>query len=314
MDDTLKVTGVLSQGYGVIPKLIMKDTDLSIEAKAIYAYIASYAGNGSTAFPSIKLICTDLEITENRFHRHKKPLVEKGYIQISRERNEKGTFERNVYTINSVIVKEQAQDVVHPTRQNEGLDTKEPTRQNPGMDKPSMDSPGMENRVTNNNSINNNSLNNNSITNNNNKEKGPVAVPEKNAFQIYQENFGMLSPIVTEEIMHWEKDVGSELVIEAMKRAALNQKPFSWAVGIMRNWVKKNIQTIEQAEADDVSFLNNQQRKQNNYRGGAQKVEKKPDWMDEPQPTEEKMISPEKQAEFEERLIKFRAGKKEEGA
>lgn len=308
MDDTLKVTGVLSQGYGVIPKLIMKDTDLSIEAKAIYAYIASYAGNGSTAFPSIKLICTDLEITENRFHRHKKPLVEKGYIQISRERNEKGTFERNVYTINSVIVKEQAQDVVHPTRQNEGLDTKEPTRQNPGMDKPSMDSPGMENRVTNNNSINNNSLNNNSITNNNNKEKGPVAVPEKNAFQIYQENFGMLSPIVTEEIMHWEKDVGSELVIEAMKRAALNQKPFSWAVGIMRNWVKKNIQTIEQAEADDVSFLNNQQLKRNKYRGGAQKIEKEPEWLNKEQASEEELVPEDVQAKFEERLKRFREG------
>lgn len=50
------------------------------------------------------------------------------------------------------------------------------------------------------------------------------------------------------------------------------------------------------------------------FYGGTPKVEKKPDWMDEPQPTEEEMISPEKQAEFEERLSKFRAGKKEEGA
>lgn len=36
---------ILSKGYGMIPKLVMQ-SDISIEAKAIYAYMCSFAGNG----------------------------------------------------------------------------------------------------------------------------------------------------------------------------------------------------------------------------------------------------------------------------
>lgn len=310
LDDKLQVKGVLSQGYGIIPKMLMKDDDLTIEAKAIYAYIASYAGAGSTAFPGVSLICHDLNISENRFHKHKKVLIEKGYIYIDKIRGEGGQFDKNLYTINSVLVPQVPQDEVLPTRQNEVTVKQSPTRQNPCMDKPSMDNPCMENEGTNNNSINNNSFNNNSINNNNNKkeEKPVVVAGEKNAFQIYQENFGMLSPLITEEIMHWQNDLSDELVLEAMKRAALNQKPFSWAVGIMRNWWKKNIKTVEQAEADDTSFSNNMQRN-SNYRGNKPKVEAEPDWMKEQQqPKEEKIVDAATQEAFKNRLAQFRKG------
>ena len=50
--DVLKVIGIDSKGYGKIPKLVMQDHNLTIEAKAIYAYFASYAGAGTNAFPS----------------------------------------------------------------------------------------------------------------------------------------------------------------------------------------------------------------------------------------------------------------------
>lgn len=311
LDDKLQVKGVLSQGYGIIPKMLMKDDDLTIEAKAIYAYIASYAGAGSTAFPGVSLICHDLNISENRFHTHKKKLIEKGYIHIHQERSGHGTFKRNIYTINSVLMPESTQDVVEPTPQNEGTVTPSPTRQKPSTVHPTSDRPTSENEGTNNNSLNNNSFNNNSINNNNNKkeEKPVVVAGEKNAFQIYQENFGMLSPLITEEIMHWQNDLSDELVLEAMKRAALNQKPFSWAVGIMRNWWKKNIKTVEQAEADDTSFSNNMQRS-SNYRGNKPKIESEPTWMKEQQeqPKEEKIVDAATQEAFKNRLAQFRKG------
>lgn len=311
MSDKLKITGVLSQGYGIIPKMLMKDKELSIEAKGIYAYIASYAGNGSTAFPSVNLICSDLNISENRFHKHKVVLIEKGYIQVEQERTGKGMFKRNIYTINSVLMPREVPDVVEPTRQNEVTDNSSPTRQYPGMDNPSMDNPGMENDVYINNSLNNNSSNNNSINNNNNnKEKEKevvVVVPEKNVFQIYQENFGMMNPLVTEEIMHWENDLGPELVMEAMKRAALNQKPFSWSIGIMKNWALKNIKSVAEAEAADVAY-SNQSRRSSNFRGGTPKAEKLPEWAKETQPIEDEMMSDDKQRAFEERLKRFRTG------
>lgn len=72
MSDKLRVEGVFSKGYGIIPKLVMQDQDLSIEAKSIYAYFASYAGNGTTAFPSVSKIIYDLNIGEERFYKHRK--------------------------------------------------------------------------------------------------------------------------------------------------------------------------------------------------------------------------------------------------
>ena len=153
--DELIGEGIMSKGYGIIPKLIMKDKSLSIEAKGIYAYIASYAGAGTTAFPSVDLICGDLQISENRFHKNKKLLIDYGYIEVKRVRDKAGEFGRNVYTIKQMVSP--------PTLQFEGM---VPTLQIPCMDIPSMDIPGMEIEGTNNNSLNINSINNNSPKNN----------------------------------------------------------------------------------------------------------------------------------------------------
>ncbi|WRN75135.1 hypothetical protein UM590_04250 [Staphylococcus aureus] len=43
-------------GYGLVFKRVMKDTTISIEAKALYSYLSSYAGVDETAFPSVDLI------------------------------------------------------------------------------------------------------------------------------------------------------------------------------------------------------------------------------------------------------------------
>lgn len=49
--DLIMIEGVDCKGFGVIPKIVTTDTNLSIGAKALYAYLCSYAGNGTTAFP-----------------------------------------------------------------------------------------------------------------------------------------------------------------------------------------------------------------------------------------------------------------------
>ena len=84
----VKLQGVMEKGYGVIPKVVMQDEDLSIEAKSIYAYLASYAGVGHTAFPSVSITIKHLGISEKRYYKHRKVLQEKGYISIERERLE----------------------------------------------------------------------------------------------------------------------------------------------------------------------------------------------------------------------------------
>ena len=130
--------GVMSKGYGSIPKLIMQHEDLSIEAKAIYAYLASYAGAGDTAYPSVSIMCKHLGISKDRFYRHRKALLELDFIRITQHQNE-GGWSNNIYTVVST-----------PQPQNE--DTQNKDTQNKDT----------QNKDTINNSSINNSINKNS--------------------------------------------------------------------------------------------------------------------------------------------------------
>ncbi|ATH63211.1 conserved phage C-terminal domain-containing protein [Staphylococcus pasteuri] len=86
-------------GYGLVFKNVMKDTNLDIEAKALYSYLSSYAGSNETAFPSVSLICHELKISEKRFQKYRKQLEDNGYLFVDRERTDNG-FSKNIYTIN----------------------------------------------------------------------------------------------------------------------------------------------------------------------------------------------------------------------
>ena len=134
----LNVKGVMSEGYGIIPKKVMKDEDLTIDAKAIYAFMASFAGAGNTSFPSVKFITDKLGISRQRFNKHRKLLEDKGYITIKKERKSDGSWESNVYTLETL-----------------------PRLQNPTLDNLTLDNPTLGNVTTNNNTINNNTINNN---------------------------------------------------------------------------------------------------------------------------------------------------------
>ena len=134
----LNVKGVMSEGYGIIPKKVMKDEDLTIDAKAIYAFMASFAGAGNTSFPSVKFITDKLGISRQRFNKHRKLLEDKGYITIKKERTTDGSWGNNVYTLETL-----------------------PRLQNPTLDNLTLDNPTSGNVTTNNNTINNNTINNN---------------------------------------------------------------------------------------------------------------------------------------------------------
>ena len=98
IQEGLMVDGIFSMGFGLNPKILQKDRRLSIEAKAIYCYIASYVGNGLTAFPSRDTILSDLGISESRYYRHFQSLRKFGYITISQERRN-SKYGRNIYTL-----------------------------------------------------------------------------------------------------------------------------------------------------------------------------------------------------------------------
>lgn len=95
---------IYSSGYGIVPKAVMQSQDLSIEAKAIYAYLCSFMGSGDTAFPSVKKICHDLGINVKRYYRHIDQLVEKGYITKTKAYYKAtGQWANNIYRINHEV-------------------------------------------------------------------------------------------------------------------------------------------------------------------------------------------------------------------
>lgn len=99
----LRVEGIMAQGYGINPKIVMRDKRLTPEAKCIYSYLTSFAGGGNQAFPNRNLILEELGISANRYYRHFKQLVQLDYIRIERTK-EAGCniYSKNIYTIVSL--------------------------------------------------------------------------------------------------------------------------------------------------------------------------------------------------------------------
>lgn len=136
-----------------------------------------------------------------------------------------------------------------------------------------------------------------------NAENKPPAAA--NIFTIYEQNFGMLNPMTIETVEKWEADLGEELVIEAMRRAAVDNKAFRYAEGIMRSWLKTNVKTVADAEAQDVAY---KQRQNSN----APKKEKMPEWAENTAPVTETAPDPDQQRAIQERIARLKSSRKME--
>ena len=102
--DQLRIEGILSKGFGHIAKFVATDTDLTIEALAIYGYFSSFAGGGDSAFPSRKKILYDLKIGKERYYNHYNLLLKEGYIETEQEKyyheeKKKWVLGNNIYTL-----------------------------------------------------------------------------------------------------------------------------------------------------------------------------------------------------------------------
>ena len=240
-NDQLKLVGVMEKGYGIIPKLVMKDKDLSVEAKAIYAYFCSYAGAGNTAFPSVELICSDLSISDKRFRKHRDLLVRKGYLLVEQQRTS-GDFSRNVYTLPSEIYEESPYGRFGSTRNG------------------SAQIGSTQNDSTNNNSLNNNSLNNNKETKTTDYNNESLSSPDfKKAIELYENLIpGGVTSIVGDKIDDDVNTYGIELMEKAFEVAALRNKRFyGYIRGILKNWHHEGVRT-----AKDLELKEKQKRSQ----------------------------------------------------
>lgn len=206
MSEVLRAQGILSQGYGIVPKLVMKDKELTAEAKAVYAYLCSYAGSGESAFPSMELMSEDLGMSLKRLRKHRDLLTDRGYIVITKETGA-GFFKRNVYTLVS--------EVKIPVEVPEEIKAMEVTQ---FEKKDRVTQPEVERTI-------------------------PIA---NNPFAFFADNIGVLTPHVAEQIEAFIEDFtdGEAIVTKALEITVENQKRnFGYAKSILNNWYAANVRT-----------------------------------------------------------------------
>lgn len=129
---------VYDSGFGILPKRVMIDPNLSIQAKAIFAYLVTYAGNSETAYPSQRTISYQLGISKDTAGKYIRELRENGYLEIDQKR-EDGRFSHNVYKL-IPCPKKTASIITEPVNTEHG---------------------SLATNINNNNKNNNNNINNN---------------------------------------------------------------------------------------------------------------------------------------------------------
>lgn len=100
-----------------------------------------------------------------------------------------------------------------------------------------------------------------------------------------QQSFGMITPHVADKMAEWIADTSKELVIHAMKLAIESGAvKWSYAEGILKNWITRKLTTVEQVEAYE---LQRKQEKAAQLRPTIRKntrEERVPEWFANRQP------------------------------
>lgn len=230
-DRLIDVTG----GYGTIYKQVMKEPKLSIEAKAIYCYLSSYAGGKDIAFPSVSLICHELNISKNRFYKHRNELVDKQIISVKRERTENG-FSKNIYTINHHFVCRNFEDIQNVDIQNVDIRN---------VDIRNVD---IQNKDTKNNSI---KKNNNK--NNREKKNSSSSYDTTTAYNFLLNNFvEMQNTNKQKEVSNLVQDIKGntlDVVKVATNYCKDNNKGLNYFIAVIKNWIADDVDTKEKALA-----------------------------------------------------------------
>lgn len=95
----------------------------------------------------------------------------------------------------------------------------------------------------------------------------------------YQKNFSNLTEHIKEDLDKWIKDIGNELVLEALKRSVEAEKNYNYAKGIMKNWKRNSFKTIEDIKKQDEEYAKKKRLYSKN--GKNPKKESLPKWIKE---------------------------------
>lgn len=129
-------------------------------------------------------------------------------------------------------------------------------------------------------------------------------------FEFYQNNIGMMTPYVQQNVIHWCNDTSPELVMLAIEKAVKeNALKFSYAEAILKSWLNQGVKTKAEALAE---MNRRSQAGRNGYQKANNFKETLPDWaMDGNRPKQpEKDIDPAKKQELLDQISQLSTSKK----
>ena len=274
-------SSILSNGYGLIPRAIMRDKSISIGAKGLYAYLASFAGSKLVCYPTRDTIMDELRIAKNTFNKYTNELQNNGYIKIERNRSTNGKLTNNIYHL---IHDKRVVDNSKPRLKNCDMDN-QPGTKNCDMDKnigntesePRLKNCDMDKSVENTTNLtmsqnltepclkicdtnsNNNNINSNYVCID--EQENKTADNSISEFKkLYEQNIGVVYPIKAQWLIGLSKEIDIHLFKRAIEICAENEKMSnSYLNGILRKWRDKNITTYEQLKTYELGVRNKQE-------------------------------------------------------
>lgn len=259
----MKVEKMKRSGFTIINNGVLNDTQLSWKAKGLFAYL--WSQSDSWDFYEVEVL---KHSTDGRasLRAGLKELEENGYLKRYRNRDDKGIL-----------------------RESKWILSEQPMFDFPKLDKPTLDYPTLDNRTLTSTNQNNTNLNNTNLNEDAAVEPNVVNIEDQQkqttdcggfakVTQFYQDNFGMLSSYLYDDIRQtyddWKqrsKEPGG-IIIKAMQIALeKNARNWKFVLGVLRQWEGK-AHTLADAEALEAEHKNNRTSKSKHAKLGNQKT------------------------------------------
>ena len=221
-----------NSNYVVMNRTALNDKRLSWKAKGIMAYLLSMPDDW--VFYTEELM-THAADGRDSFRSGFNELKKAGYVERKPIKDEVTKKIKEWETIVHEIPIEPLTDIP---------EVEKPLTGNPQMEKPQVENPTLL------------STDINQVLNKPNTETTTATDRSREVFNSVQQNIRFnLTPIEQETIEYWLKDYPHELILEAIKRAALSNKTtLRYVESILKDWQKKRIITIAEVERDDAAF------------------------------------------------------------
>lgn len=259
----MKVEKVRRKGFTVISNDVLNNTSLSWKAKGIFAYLWSQSDSWNFYEVEVLKHSTDGKAS---LKAGLKELEFAGYLKRYRVRDGKGFLRESKWILS----------------------------EEPMSDYPTLDNPTLENRMLENRTLTNTNYNN---TNNNNTDKNEAVVDTSlvnivdqseeesiddgfgKVVEFYQDNFGMLSSYLYDDIRQTYDDWKQRskepdlIIIKAMQIALSNNvRNWKYACAVLRTWEDKRPQSLSDVEALEAEHKNNRTAKSKHAKPEKQKT------------------------------------------